>query len=163
MPSEKSETARNYGDFAETLRKFKYWDIVLTILGVWLFYQFLGFALDTTHPVDVIVSESMLPAMKPGDIVICQAGTPELGDVVIYAGSRKYPIIHRVIGINDSFCRGDNPYSVGIDEGTCYTIKGDNNPVSDAPVSEVQVICVVRAHIPYVGYPRYLIYKTLGI
>jgi signal peptidase I len=145
------------------LKKFKYWDIILTIVGVWLFYQFLGFALGTTHPVDVIVSESMLPAIKPGDIVICQAGIPEVGDIVIYEGLRKYPIIHRVIGINDSYCRGENPRNIGISEGTCYHIKGDNNPIADDPVSESQLICVVRAHIPYIGYPRYLIYKLIGI
>lgn len=147
----------------KTLRRFPYWDIVLTVLFVWLFYQGLGYALGTTHPVDVIVSESMLPTMKPGDIVICQAGVPEVGDVVIYAGDRQYPIIHRVIGINDSFCRGDNNYHIEISDGTCYAIQGDNNPIPDAPVSESQIMCVVKAHVPYVGYPRYLIYKSLGI
>jgi len=153
----------NPGSIIEKLKEFKYWDIVLTIVFVFLFYQALGFILGTSHPVDVIVSESMLPNMSPGDIVVCGKGEPQVRDVVIYASNRKYPIIHRVIGINDSYCRGDNPPKDGITEGICYTIKGDNNQVPDAPVSEKQIMCVVKAHIPYVGYPRYLIYKVLGI
>jgi signal peptidase I len=147
----------------DEIKKFPYWDVVLTIVFVLAFYQVLSFALGTTHPVDVIVSESMLPKIRPGDIVICAKGEPQLQDIVIYASNRQYPIIHRVIGINDSFCRGENFYKIGIQNGTCYTIKGDNNPVPDAPVMKEQVMCVVKYHIPYVGYPRYLIYKVLGI
>ncbi|MBN2094763.1 MAG: signal peptidase I [Candidatus Aenigmarchaeota archaeon] len=152
-----------FDGLVESARKFQYWDVVLTVVFVFAFYQALAFALGTSHPVDVIVSESMLPTMKMGDIVVCAKDTPEVGEVAIYASSRKYPIIHRVIGINDSFCRGQNPYRIGIQEGTCYTIKGDNNDYPDPPVSEGQILCVVKAHIPYVGYPRYLIYKLLGI
>jgi signal peptidase I len=149
--------------FLDEIKKFPYWDIVLTVVFVFIFYQVVSFALGTSHPVDVIVSESMLPTIKPGDIVICAKSEPQLSDIVIYASNRQYPIIHRVIGINDSFCRGENFYRVGIQTGTCYTIKGDNNPVPDAPVMREQVMCVVKYHIPYVGYPRYLIYKLMGI
>jgi len=145
------------------IKKIPYWDAILTVVLVLLFYQIISFALGTSHPVDVIVSESMLPSIKPGDIVICAKDTPQVGNVVIYAGARQYPIIHRVIGINDSFCRGENFYHVGVQNGTCYTIKGDNNPVPDVPVMGEQVMCVVKAQIPYVGYPRYLIYKVLSI
>jgi signal peptidase I len=159
----KNRHSHNKKAVIEKLKEFPYWDIVLTVVAVLLFYQGLAFVLGTSHPVDVIVSESMLPTIKPGDIVLCAKGEPQIGNVVIYASNRKYPIIHRLIGINDSFCRGDNFYKVGIENGTCYTIKGDNNPVPDPPVMKEQVMCVVKLQIPYVGYPRYLIYKLLGI
>lgn len=147
----------------KTLKKFEYWDVILTVVGVFIFYQLLGVALGTSHPIDVVVSESMLPNMKPGDLIVCTKGQPEINDVVIYSGMRKYPIIHRVIGINDSYCRGDNPWKIKIKNGYCYTIKGDNNNVRDPPVSEGQIMCVVRVKVPYIGYPRYLIYKFIHI
>lgn len=140
-----------------TIKKFEYWDIILTLIAVFIFYQLLGIALGTSHPVDVIVSSSMVPNMNPGDLVICAKDNPKIGDVVIYTGFKKYPIIHRVIGINDSYCREK------IKDTTCYHIKGDNNPISDPPVIESQIMCVVKVHIPYLGYPRYLIFKVLNI
>ena len=117
-------------DYIKTLKKFEYWDVVLTVIGVFIFYQLLGVALGTSHPIDVVVSDSMLPNMKPGDLIVCMKDEPELNNVVIYSGTKKYPIIHRVIGINDSYCRGGNPWKINISEGTCYTIKGDNNNAS---------------------------------
>jgi signal peptidase I len=150
-------------DAIKTLKKFEYWDVILTVIVVFAFYQLLGVVLGTSHPIDVVVSESMLPNMKPGDLIVCMKGEPEMNNVVIYSGMRKYPIIHRVIGINDSYCRGENPWKINISEGTCYTIKGDHNNVKDPPVNEDQIMCVVKAKIPYLGYPRYLIYKFIGI
>jgi len=130
-------------------------DIVVAILIVVVFYQLLGIAFGTSHPIDVVVSESMLPSLKPGDLVICMKDKPKIGDIVIYSGIENYPIIHRVIGINDSYCREKI-------NGTCYHIKGDNNEISDPPVSEKQIMCVVKLRVPYLGYPRYLIYKLIG-
>ncbi len=150
-------------DAIETLKKFEYWDVILTVLAVFFFYQFTGVVLGTSHPIDVVVSESMVPYMHPGDLIICSRGVPELNDVIIYSGRRQYPIIHRVIGINDSYCRGENPYHISIKDKTCYTLKGDNNDARDPPVSEEQLLCVVNTKIPYLGYPRYLIFKILNI
>jgi signal peptidase I len=139
------------------IREFEYLDIILAILAVFIFYQFLGIALGTSHPIDVVVSESMLPNLKPGDLIICIKDRPKVGDIVIYSGAKNYPIIHRVIGINDSYCRKK------IKNSTCYHIKGDNNKISDPPVREEQIMCVVKLQIPYLGYPRYLIYSLIGI
>ncbi len=150
-------------DAIKTLKKFEYWDVILTVIAVFVLYQLLGVALGTSHPIDVVVSESMLPNMKPGDLIVCMEGKPEINDVVIYSGIKKYPIIHRVIGTNDSYCREDNPWKIKIENGTCYTIKGDNNDAKDPPASEEQIMCVVKARIPYLGYPRYLIFKVFGI
>lgn len=150
-------------DYIKLIKNFEYWDVVLTIIGVYLFYQVLVFSFGTTHPIDVVVSESMLPTLKPGDLIICMKGEPELNDIVIYSGFRDYPIIHRIIGVNDTYCRGDNPYRIEINNQTCYSIQGDNNPVRDPPVAEDQIMCVVKAKIPYAGYPRYLIFKVFGI
>ncbi len=147
----------NQEEIIKKIKKFEYWDVILTILAVFVFYQLLGIALGTSHPIDVVVSESMEPVLKPGDLVICAKGNPEKSDIIIYSGPKKYPIIHRVVGINDNYCRKE------IKEGTCYHIKGDNNPSSDPPVKEKQIMCISQVHIPYLGYPRYLIYNYLGI
>ena len=135
----------------------EYLDIILIIIGVFAFYQFLGLALGTPNPVNVVVSPSMHPNLYEGDLIICAKGEPKINDIVIYSGNREYPIIHRVIGINDTYCRKE------IKEGTCYKIKGDNNQAEDPPVREDQILCVVKAKIPYIGYPRYLIYKIFSI
>ncbi|OYT43666.1 MAG: signal peptidase I [Candidatus Aenigmarchaeota archaeon ex4484_56] len=130
------------------------------MFGVFIFYQLVGIALGTSHPIDVVVSNSMKPNMNPGDLVICAKDTPKLNDVVIYTArikDKNYPIIHRIIGINDTYCKKK------IKNGTCYVIKGDNNPVADPPVSENQIVCVSKLRIPYIAYPRYIIYKILGI
>jgi len=139
------------------IEKSEYLDITLTILAVFIFYQILGLVLGTSHPINVVVSESMIPTLYPGDLVICANEKPEKNDIVIYSGPKKYPIIHRIVGINNSYCRED------IKKDTCYEIKGDNNPISDPPVREEQIMCVSQIHIPYIGYPRYLIYNYLGL
>lgn len=141
----------------EKVKQFEYWDVILTVIAVFVFYQLLGIALGTSHPIDVVVSDSMLPDLRPGDLVVCAKSNPKVGDVVIYSGPKRYPIIHRVVGINDSYCRKE------IKQGSCYTIKGDNNPNLDPPVREEQIMCVIQLHIPYLGYPRYIIYSFLGI
>ena len=148
---------------ADILKKFEYLDVILTVIVVFLLYQLLGVVLGTPYPIDVVVSSSMHPNLYEGDLIVCTRGEPKINDIVIYKGMKKYPIIHRVIGINDTYCRGDNPYKIAIKNKTCYTIRGDNNEVMDPPVSEEQIMCVVKVKIPYIGYPRYLIYKILGI
>jgi signal peptidase I len=139
------------------IKKFEYLDYILIFSCIFISYQLLGLALGTSNPINVVVSESMLPNLKPGDLVICVKDTPKINDIVIYSGPKKYPIIHRVIGINDSYCKEK------IKESTCYHIKGDNNPVADPPVMEKQILCVTKVQIPYLGYPRYLIYSILSI
>jgi len=93
----------------------------------------------------VVLTDSMLPAIKPGDIVISVGAnlkSPKVGDVVTYIGKKfdgtpVAPFTHRVIG-------GD--LTSGL------VVKGDNNESADVqrPVlNDLQG--VVLFTIPFVG------------
>jgi signal peptidase I len=104
----------------------------------------------------VVVSESMVPTLKVGDIIIVQ-GMDEyaLDDIVVYRTVLyQKPIVHRIIGMKDN---GN------------YITKGDHNTFPDpgaiAPKEGVtyediqgKVIFVV----PKLGYPKYLLSKLLS-
>ena len=93
----------------------------------------------------VVLTDSMSPAIKPGDVVISVGAnlkTPKVGDVVTYVGKKfdGTPVAsftHRVVGGN---------LSSGL------IVKGDNNKEADVqhPVlSEVQGVAIFT--IPYLG------------
>lgn len=67
-----------------------------------------------------IMSESMEPTIKTGQVVLAVPATPdkvEIGDIVSYRKGYK-TIIHRIIDKNDEY----------------FIFKGDNNESEDAPV-----------------------------
>ena len=93
----------------------------------------------------IVLTGSMIPAINPGDMVISTSPnriTPEIGDVVVYAGkrldgSKVASFAHRII---------DGDLKSG------FVVKGDNNPDPDTqrPVlSEIEG--VVLFTIPFVG------------
>lgn len=95
----------------------------------------------------VILSNSMKPVFSRGSMVIVQKINGRMdvrvGDIVQY-WRRDIKITHRVVAIDTTA------------DGTgkkVYITKGDNNPSKDPPVNQSQVIGIVRAKIPYVGYP----------
>ncbi|MDR2623421.1 MAG: signal peptidase I [Methanobrevibacter sp.] len=123
---------------------------------------------------NVVISGSMEPVLYRGDIVGIEKtnflgfhefdpNDVKVGDVVVYNGKWfPGPIIHRVIGINESN---------GV---KTFTIKGDNNPVPDPlPVKPEQVVArvvTIGDHpfiIPKIGYITIYIkgfcYQLLGI
>ena len=93
----------------------------------------------------IVLTGSMIPAINPGDMVVSVSPnriTPEIGDVVVYAGkrldgSKVASFAHRII---------DGDVKTG------FVVKGDNNPDADTqrPVlSEIEG--VVLFTIPFVG------------
>lgn len=95
-----------------------------------------------------IVSPSMSPNIKRGDVVIVDKLTDkekdviEVGDVLVYRNDNRV-IVHRVVQKNDS---QDGNYT--------YRTKGDNNDDIDAMVIyEKDIIGVARLRIPAIGYP----------
>ena len=77
-----------------------------------------------------IVSPSMEPTIMTGDLVIgskINAEQIQTGDIVGYKKDGII-IIHRVIEVNDDI----------------YTIQGDNNLVTDDPVTRDQILYVIR-------------------
>lgn len=94
-----------------------------------------------------IVSNSMQPVYSRGSIVIVEhISSPidiEVGDIVQYQSEGK-TITHRVVAI-DAASDGSGK--------RVYTTKGDNSPSRDPIVSGNQISGVVKAQIPYIGYP----------
>ena len=114
--------------------------------------------MNTESPIMVVPSESMVPTLNVGDIVIVKgvdAKTIAIGTIIIFQSpGGSIDIIHRVIGINE----------VG---GTLYfATKGDHNPSPDpwSPgVPEQNVKGVLVGKIPYVGYITLALQGPLGV
>jgi len=122
--------------------------IILMIVIVFGFWYGSELVLNTKYPALAVVSESMLPTLNVGDVIIVQ-GLPAAqinanytsGDIVVY---RKpgYPderIVHRAV---EKVLKG-NYYE--------FTTKGDNNVGSDPPFNESYLVGKVIARIPCVG------------
>lgn len=93
---------------------------------------------------NVVVSESMAPALHRGDIIIVDKNPNniQVGDIVVYKPIWfSQPVVHRVIAIkNDS------------NGNTVYQMKGDNNPLPDPEASKSQIMSKVVNTIPKIGY-----------
>ncbi|GJQ08588.1 hypothetical protein GpartN1_g379.t1 [Galdieria partita] len=73
-------------------------------------------------PVVVVLSGSMEPGMRRGDLLVLSNRTEQLrcGDIVVYkVQNREIPIVHRIIEVHDD---GKDPL---------YLTKGDNNFFDD--------------------------------
>jgi signal peptidase len=116
------------------------WLIVLVFMVLFLtgFFPYKPFT---------IVSNSMKPVFSRGSVVIVQKIHNPLvvkkGDIVQYKRT-SILITHRVIAIE--------PATDGTGK-EIFTTKGDNNNSQDLPVTEEQIVGIVRARIPLIGYP----------
>ena len=94
-----------------------------------------------------IPTNSMLPTYGSGTMAVVQkVNDPmdvKVGDIVQYK-TTSVLITHRAIAIE--------PSADGSGERV-YILKGDNNPSPDKPIKQSQIVGVVRADVPYVGYP----------
>lgn len=94
-----------------------------------------------------IVSNSMQPVYGRGSIAVIQRVDEsmdiEVGDIVQYQTEGK-TITHRVVAVDAASDGSGN---------RVYTTKGDNSPSRDPIISRQQIVGVVRAQIPYIGYP----------
>lgn len=114
--------------------------IVLTVSLGFMFSFSLG--LLPYRPM-VVLTGSMLPVIRPGDMLILQQNPDveslRVGDIVAYK-TEKYQIVHRILAIQPDGC-----------ENT-YVFKGDNNDTPDKePVTEAQIKGKVVQVIPYAG------------
>lgn len=120
--------------------------LVLLIVG-------LGLGVFPIQPI-VIGSNSMLPVIRKGDIVIVQKTNTDnvkKGDIIRYVLDGNY-IIHRVKKIN-----------ILNDGSRIFITKGDNNDNIDLyPVEESQFAGVIKFTIPYVGYPTIILRELLN-
>ncbi len=94
----------------------------------------------------VIMSNSMHPVFSRGSMVIVKkvsAMDVEVGDIVQYTAP-GHTTTHRVTKID--FAEDGSGKRV-------FTTQGDNSPSPDPPVQAKQIVGVIRAQIPYIGYP----------
>lgn len=133
--------------------------ICIAFFGSFLVYFGLQVVLNTEAPIVIVVSGSMEPNIREGDLLFVKGANPEdikngtaedkNGDVIVFdarglwAGAPEEPIVHRVV---DKYLVGDTWY---------FRTKGDANPLSDqAPVPEHCIIGVVIGGIPYIGWVK---------
>lgn len=132
---------RRFGIEMETSIRQKISRVVLSIVFVFL----IAFTTRMLPIVPtVILSNSMNPSIKRGDMVVIKKITYEnikINDVIEYKLDKIY-IVHRVINIKQT------------KNGNIYITKGDNNLVRDSKsVTEKQITGKVVGTIPSVGYP----------
>lgn len=108
-------------------------DAAVYAVAIALFLLFFGRFFGLPFFLAAIVSPSMEPAIRVGDVVLVQRGVPYgVGDVVMWCSSPFYCVVHRVVEV-----------------GVNYVItKGDANPVPDLPVRSSSVVGKVVAIIP---------------
>ena len=127
-----------------------------------IFYNALGFALNTNDPIVTVVSHSMLPALNRGDMLFLKgipfedlaAGEEHAkGDIIVYiCEAENCPgeklIVHRLYK--------------KLDDGKFQTW-GDNNPRPDPWIAQKEWISgKVIGRVPLVGYPRLWLSSAIG-
>ncbi|MBS4171683.1 signal peptidase I [Bacillus sp. FJAT-49736] len=101
-----------------------------------------------------VLSGSMEPSLKPGDVIVVKPidpGKVKVNDVISYKNSRNHFVTHRVIEI------------VNKDEKRFFQTKGDANNIKDEGlVSSEQLGGSLLFHIPKVGYLANFLTSSLG-
>jgi len=142
----------------------------LGILFAFFVHQVSGLALSTELPIVTVSSESMVPTLNVGDIVLIKGEeTYALGDIIVFAGWETEPIIHRVVATGDypdvEKYSGWNELTdkyikeLSYAKEKIYISKGDNNLRCDQcvgryPIEESKVYGKAVAKIPYLGWVK---------
>ena len=107
----------------------------------------LKYALGVKYPLAVVVSGSMRPQLKEGDLLIVTSTNPhelDEGDIIVfYAPWSKDPVVHRIVKIESS------------GGARTFKTKGDANSVMDPGYrtpSDIYGKFAYRVPIPYLGY-----------
>ncbi len=102
-------------------------------------------AMGTSTPLVVVTSESMVPTLQVGDLLVLQRPAEDqihVGDIIVYNADwfSGAPIVHRVVRIQEI---GGTKY---------FYTKGDNNALEDpSPCTYDDILGVVILRVPYVG------------
>ncbi len=101
-----------------------------------------------TYKVSSVLSESMEPLIKPGDLIIIEKDQFfKKGDILYFKKDNIY-IIHRILEEKHLY------------DGIFYITKGDNNKKRDSfKVARKDAIGKVIFNIKYLGYPSYEVSK----
>jgi len=131
--------------------------VIAIIVGVTLGgYGIFTIAMGTSSPLVVVESESMLPTLEVGYLLVLQARAPDqihVGDIIVFEASyHDKPIVHRIIEI------------LNVTGELHYITKGDNNNVADPMYRTYEdIIGVVVFAIPYIGYVTLFLHQPYGL
>ncbi len=107
--------------------------------------EVLRLALGTESPLMVVSSESMIPTLNVGDIILVRGIDPRdvtVDTIIIFHSPNDWdmPIVHRVVAVENA---GSSVF---------FRTKGDHNPVPDSwIVPDQNLMGVYVGKIPYVG------------
>ncbi|MEM3696493.1 MAG: signal peptidase I [Candidatus Bathyarchaeia archaeon] len=150
----------------ETLKKLwknEYFQTIITLIllvvlvfGFWYITQT---ALRTEYPALAVASQSMLPTLNVGDLIIVQGVPPEeinaapmTGDIIVFKKAGNDLVVHRAI----EKISGRNGY--------LFVTKGDNNPSPDPEkVDGKAIVGRVVARIPWIGNFALLLHSQQNI
>jgi signal peptidase len=111
------------------------------------------------HPVLTVLSDSMTPTFRAGDLLVDRpASGPatgvHVGDAITFkTGTAGHLITHRIIAVETS------PTGA-----ISFRTQGDANNAADAePVAPDQVVGVYSARIPYAGYALQAAHSRTGL
>jgi len=111
------------------------------------------------HPVLTVLSGSMRPTFRPGDLVIDNAVTSAnanrlaVGNVITYRLPSGGLVTHRIIHV-----------LTGPSGDVTYQTQGDANNIADStPVAPSQVVGTYSKRIPYAGYALRAAKSRLGL
>jgi signal peptidase len=119
--------------------------------------EVMRLALHSESPLMVVSSESMVPTLNVGDIIIVRGVDPHIvtvGTIIIFHSPYEYdmPIVHRVV-------------AVGNEGGSIFfQTKGDHNLVQDGwkvPAENLMGVYVMK--IPYIGLVSLELRGPLGV
>jgi len=117
-------------------------------------YIFLAWYHKTASPLMVVMSGSMEPALRKGDLVVVSRRTkvePEAGKVIVYRASGERLVIHRVVG------------SRQVGEVIQIEARGDASKRVDCELVEYgRVVGEMVYRVPGLGYPVYILNRLLN-
>ena len=145
---------------------------ILGVLVAFSVHYVAGVAFSTELPIVTVSSESMVPTLNVGDIVMIKGeNSYETGDIIVFQGWESEPIIHRIVAKTDgesidrlgNWDTLDDEYlkELSYGRGKIYITKGDNNLKCDqcagrSPVKEDEVYGKAMMKIPYLGWVKIL-------
>lgn len=115
-----------------------------SVMGTYMLWKLIGLFLNNDSPIVVVLSESMEPGFKRGDILFLSPRPYDVGDMTVFQINKKeIPIVHRAIR----------------KLGSRVLTKGDNNMRDDVPLyrpgqymlEPSDIISCVFGSIPYFG------------
>ena len=117
-------------------------------------YIFLAWYHKTANPLMVVMSGSMEPALRKGDLVVVSRRTklePEAGKVIVYRSGGERLVIHRIVG------------SRQVGEVIQIEARGDASKRGDCELVEYgQVVGEMVHRVPGLGYPVYILNRLLN-